>query len=162
MNTKKPATGGRFKNVPYFNGGVFQTVEAIDLQPAELLLICEPDAGAATKNWSKVNPAIFGAIFQQSMDAEERHAYGAHFTSEADIMRIVTPTISRPWTERIAKASTMKDLLALRTDLMNYRVLDPACGSGNFLYVAYRELVRIEIALMTKLDRKSTRLNSSH
>lgn len=151
MNTEEPATGGRFKNVPYFNGGVFQTIEPIDLQPAELELICQPDEGAATKDWSKVNPAIFGTIFQQSMDAEERHAYGAHFTSEADIMRIITPTISRPWNERIAKATTMKDLLALRTDLMNFRVLDPACGSGNFLYLAYRELVRIEIALMAKL-----------
>jgi len=151
MNTKQSATGGRFKNVPYFNGGVFQTIDPIDLLPAELELICNPDEGAATKNWSKVNPAIFGTIFQQSMDAEERHAYGAHFTSEADIMRIITPTISRPWNERIAKASTMKDLLALRADLMNFRVLDPACGSGNFLYLAYRELVRIEIALMAKL-----------
>ena len=151
MNTKKSATGGRFTNVPYFNGGIFQTVDPIDLRPAELELICLPDEGAATKDWSKVNPAIFGTIFQQSMDAEERHAYGAHFTSEADIMRIITPTISRPWNERIAKASTMKELLALRADLMNFRVLDPACGSGNFLYLAYRELVRIEIALMAKL-----------
>jgi len=151
MNTKKPATGGRFKNVPYFNGGVFQTIDPIDLKPAELELICRPDEGAATKDWSKVNPAIFGTIFQQSMDADERHAYGAHFTSEADIMRIITPTISRPWNERIAKASTMKGLLALRADLMKFRVLDPACGSGNFLYLAYRELVRIEITLMAKL-----------
>src|SRR5262249_46091992 len=80
--------------------------------------------------------------------------YGAHFTSEADIMRIITPTISRPWLERIGKASTGKDLLALRAELMNFKVLDPACGSGNFLYLAYRELVRAEIALMAKL--KST------
>lgn len=159
MNSKSPATGGRFKNVPYFNGGVFQTIDPIDLKPAELELICQPDEGAATKDWSKVNPAIFGTIFQQSMDAEERHAYGAHFTSEADIMRIITPTISRPWNERIAKASTMKDLLALRTDLMNFRVLDPACGSGNFLYLAYRELVRIEIALMNKLKASVSEAN---
>ncbi len=159
MNTNKPATGGRFKNVPYFNGGVFQTIDPIDLSPAELELICQPDVGAATKDWSKVNPAIFGTIFQQSMDADERHAYGAHFTSEADIMRIITPTISRPWNERIAKASTMKDLLALRTDLMNFRVLDPACGSGNFLYLSYRELVRVEIALMAKLKETVSEKN---
>ena len=151
MNSTKLATGGRYKSVPYFNGGVFQTIDPVDLKPAELELICAPDEGAATKDWSKVNPAIFGTIFQQSMDAEERHAYGAHFTSEADIMRIITPTISRPWDERISKASTMKDLLALRGDLMSFKVLDPACGSGNFLYLAYRELVRVEIALMAKL-----------
>lgn len=154
MNTPKPATGGRFKDVPYFNGGVFQTVDPIDLTKEELALIAsdeEGDEGAARKDWSKVNPAIFGAIFQQSMDAKERHAYGAHFTSEADIMRIVIPTITRPWQERIDAASNMKELLAVRSDLMNFKVLDPACGSGNFLYVAYREMVRIEIALMTKL-----------
>lgn len=151
MNTKKPANGGRFKNVPYFNGGLFQDIDPVDLKPAELELICEPDEGAATKDWSKVNPAIFGTIFQQSMEGRDRHALGAHFTSEADIMRIVAPTISRPWNERIVKAATMKDLLAVRSDLMNFKVLDPACGSGNFLYVAYRELVRIEIALMAKL-----------
>ena len=75
-----------------------------------------PD-GAATTDWSKVNPAIFGTIFQQNMDETERHAYGAHFTSETDILRIVTPTISRPWRERIAKASTMKELLGLRSHL---------------------------------------------
>jgi hypothetical protein len=85
------------------------------------------------------------------MDAEERHAYGAHFTSEADILRIVNPTIVRPWQERIAKAATMKDILTLRNDLLAFKVLDPACGSGNFLYVAYRELVRLEIALLAKL-----------
>ena len=150
MNSTKPATGGRFQHVPYFDGGIFQTINFIDLQPPELQLI-GGDGGAATKDWSKVNPAIFGTIFQQSMDTTERHAYGAHFTSEADILRIVTPTIARPWRERIAKASTMKKLLALRAQLMNFKVLDPACGSGNFLYLSYRELVRVEIALMAKL-----------
>ena len=150
MNNQKAATGGRFKNIPYFNGGIFQTINPVDMTPQELELIGGAD-GAATKDWSKVNPAIFGTIFQQSMDAAERHAYGAHFTSEADILRIVTPTIARPWRERIAKASTMRDLLTLRGELMNFKVLDPACGSGNFLYLSYRELVRIEIALMTKL-----------
>ena len=85
------------------------------------------------------------------MDAKDRHAYGAHFTSEADILRIVNPTIVEPWQERIDKASTMKDMLAIRTDLLEFKVLDPACGSGNFLYVSYREMVRSEIALLAKL-----------
>lgn len=158
MNSKIPAAGGRFKDVPYFNGGLFKDVTPIELLPDELTLI-GGDEGAATKNWSKVNPAIFGTIFQQSMDAAERHAFGAHYTAEADILRIVTPTISRPWRERIAKASTMKEILALRSDLMNFKVLDPACGSGNFLYLSYRELVRVEIALMTKLKKTVSEKN---
>ena len=150
MNNPVPASGGRFQHVPYFNGGLFQTVVPIDLNNEELKLI-GGENGAATRDWSKVNPAIFGAIFQQSMDAAERHAFGAHFTSEADIMRIITPTVSQPWRSRIAKAGSMKELQSLRAALMNFRVLDPACGSGNFLYLAYREMVRIEIELMEKL-----------
>jgi type II restriction/modification system DNA methylase subunit YeeA len=85
------------------------------------------------------------------MDAEARHAYGAHFMSEADILRIVTPTIVHPWQERIESATTMRDLLALCRELLNFTVLDPACGSGNFLYVSYRELVRLEVNLLAKL-----------
>jgi hypothetical protein len=158
MDTKHPAEGGRFRGVPYFNGGIFRQVEPIELTAYELQLI-GGDEGAATKNWSKVNPAIFGTIFQQSMDSEERHAFGAHFTSEADILRIVNPTISQPWLERIGKASTMKELIKLRSDLMNFKVLDPACGSGNFLYLSYRELVRVEIALMAKLKQSVSAAN---
>lgn len=153
MNHPTPAKGGRFQNIGYFNGGLFATVQPIDLTADELELI-GGEEGAASKDWSKVNPAIFGTLFQQSMDAEERHAYGAHFTSEADILRIVNPTIVKPLRERIAKAESMKDLIRLRNDLLNFKVLDPACGSGNFLYVSYRELVRLEIELLMKFKDK--------
>lgn len=147
MDTREPARGGLFRDVPYFNGGLYATVEPIELRESELALLAE----AETKDWSKVNPAIFGALFQGSMDAEERHAYGAHYTAEADILRVVQPTIVRPWLERIESARTLKELLELRQELLRFRVLDPACGSGNFLYVAYRELVRLELALHLKL-----------
>ena len=150
MNNPRAAAGGRYQRVPYFNGGLFEVIDAVDLEPEELELLAG-DHGAATKDWSKVNPAIFGTIFQQSMDDTERHAYGAHFTSEADILRIVTPTIITPWQERIDRAATMRELLTLRRELLAFRILDPACGSGNFLYVSYRELVRLEIALLSKL-----------
>ena len=88
MNSPNPATAGRFKDVRYFNGGLFSKIEPIELSKFELELIGGEDR-AAEKDWSKVNPAIFGTLFQQSMDAAERHALGAHFTSEADIQRIV-------------------------------------------------------------------------
>ena len=153
MNNPTLAEAGRFKNIPYFNGGLFSIVEPIDLNIDELLLLGGKD-GACLKDWSKINPAIFGALFQQSMDAEARHAHGAHYTSEADILRIVNPTIVRPLQERIDAASTMKEMLELRQILLNFRILDPACGSGNFLYVAYRELVRLEIHLLTRFKEK--------
>lgn len=105
MNNKQPASAGRYSGIPYFNGGLFQQITPIELRKDELLLISDEEhEGAADQNWAKVNPAIFGTIFQQSMDADERRAYSAHFTSEADIIRIVTPTIIRPFEQRIAAA----------------------------------------------------------
>ncbi len=147
MNSRERPKGGRFQGVRYFNGGLFANAESLDLKPKELDLL----ADAAKENWSKVQPPIFGTLFQGSMDKDDRHAYGAHFSSEADIQKIVLPTIIRPWRERIDAATTLEGLLKLRQELERFQVLDPACGSGNFLYVAYRELVRVEMMLVKRI-----------
>ncbi len=152
MNSEQPAKGGRFKGVRYFNGGLFSTVSPVELRKSELELI-GGKSGASTKDWSKINPAIFGTLFQHSMDKAERHALGAHFTSEADIQRIVGITIVEPWQAKIDSARTISDLFAVRRELMSYRVLDPACGSGNFLYVSFRELSRLDLRILTKLQK---------
>ena len=157
MADKHRASGGRYKGVDYFNGGLFSIVEPIDLTSDEVSLL----ESATQENWSKVHPAIFGSLFEGSMDQDERHAFGAHFTSETDIYKVVLPTIVRPWRDRIAATTKASDLIALREELLHYRVLDPACGSGNFLYIAYRELKRIELELLDKIyanfGRKSKR-----
>jgi hypothetical protein len=147
MNTKAQARGGRFKDVPYFNGGLFAQPEAIDLTDDELIKLHK----ASSQKWNKVNPAIFGTIFQSSMGKEARHAFGAHFTTELDILKIVHPTIIQPWREKIAKAKTLGDMKQLRKDIAEFKILDPACGSGNFLYVAFREFKRIEMELLNKI-----------
>lgn len=147
MNNDTPARGGRFKGIRYFNGGVLQVIQPVELVRDELDLLLS----ASSEDWSKVQPPIFGTLFQGSMGEEKRHAYGAHFTSEADIQKVVLPTIVRPWRERIDAAKTLKDLLDLLDELRKFRVLDAACGSGNFLYVAYRELKRLELSLMAKI-----------
>jgi hypothetical protein len=85
MGDPRPARGGRFRGVAYFNGGVFDTVDPVDLTPDEVELL----ADATSENWGKVQPQIFGTLFQSSMGEAERHAYGAHFTSEADIQKAV-------------------------------------------------------------------------
>ena len=113
----------------YFNGGLFSVIDPIDLRKDELLLMMDASSG----NWGKVAPPILGTLFQSSMDQKERHAYGAHFTNEADIQKAVRPTIVRPSRERIAQGSTLKELGDLANALLSFRVLDPACGSGNFL-----------------------------
>nr|WP_236116972.1 DNA methyltransferase [Hassalia byssoidea] len=114
---------------------------------------------SAREDWSKVRPAIFGNLFEGTVDKKERHARGIHFTSEADIMKIVRPTISRYWEERIEAATTIAELSALQLELQSYRVLDPACGSGNFLYMAYQELKRIEMLLLDKISQRRKSAN---
>lgn len=147
MDSKERARGGRFQDVDYFNGGLFADIDSIDLTKTEIALLEE----AAREDWSRVQPPIFGALFEGSMGKEERHAFGAHFTSEADIKKIVRPTIERPWLERIDDAKTLKELNTLREELLGFRVLDPACGCGNFLYVAYREMRRLEMRILTRI-----------
>ena len=151
MNSQQRAEGGRFQNVDYFNGGLFAVIDPVELKSSEAYALHD---AAHHNDWSQVKPEIFGTIFQQSMDEKERHAFGAHFTSEFDIQKVVGPSIVRPWRARIAAADTLGELRALLAELRRFRVLDPACGSGNFLYVAYREMKRLERELLVRLRDK--------
>ena len=151
MNQPGKTPAGRYQGVNYFNGGLFSVIHSIELTREELNFL---DV-SARENWSKVRPAIFGNLFEGSIYKEERHARGIHYTSEVDIMKIVRPTISRYWEDRIEIANTVKELSSLQIELQGYRVLDPACGSGNFLYIAYQELKRIEILLLEKIQSLS-------
>ncbi len=150
MNQKGITPAGRYQGVDYFNGGLFSVIHPIELTAEELKILY----ACAEQNWSQVRPAIFGNIFEAATDKKKRHARGMHFTSEVDIMKIVRPTISNYWEERIEAAATISELEALRMELQSYRVLDPACGSGNFLYIAYQELKRIEQLLLDKIAQR--------
>lgn len=150
MNQPGITPSGRYQGVDYFNGGLFSLIHPIELTQQELEYL---DV-SARQDWSKVRPAIFGSLFEGTMDSIQRHAHGIHFTSETDIMKIVRPTISRYWEERLEAATTIAQLNALQLELQSYRVLDPACGSGNFLYIAYQELKRIEKLLLEKLAER--------
>lgn len=150
MNTPGNTKGGRFVGTPYFNGGLFKNIDPIELTNDELQAMRD----ACSTDWSAVRPEIFGTLFETSMDKDERHAYGAHFTSPADIAKVVLPTIVQPWSDRIARGKVINDFERILLDMANFRVLDPACGSGNFLYVAYREMRRLEAeAKLRILDR---------
>jgi hypothetical protein len=148
MNNSSGNAGGRFKGVPYFNGGVFSQPAELELTGPEIVLLRD----CAAADWSKVQPEIFGTVFENTLGKEERHAYGAHFTHPADIMKIVGPTIVEPWRKEIEKATTARDLGKLLHRLQEFQVLDPACGSGNFLYIAYREMKRLEARIYERLD----------
>lgn len=140
MNRPGDTPAGRYQGTPYFNGSLFATVDPVDLTVEEVHALHE----AATHDWTAVRPEIFGTLFEQSLESDARRAYGAHFTSGADIQRIVRPCIVTPFRERIESASTQRELGAIESDLLSYRVLDPACGCGNFLYIAYREMRKLE------------------
>lgn len=161
MANPTPARAGKFKDIRYFNGGLFKDIDPVILDRHCLKVLKD----VADKDWTKVNPSIFGALFEGTMRSKERHKFGAHFTSEVDMLRVITPTIIRPWKEKIAKADTIEKLNDVRRQMGEYRVLDPACGCGNFLFVAYREMKELECQVIDRLfefpshSRKNFRFN---
>ncbi|VGO20265.1 class I SAM-dependent DNA methyltransferase [Pontiella sulfatireligans] len=141
-------------NILQFNGGLFAESAAMPLTQNQLLLLIE----AARADWRDVEPAIFGTLLERALDPVERHKLGAHYTPRAYVERLVLHTVIDPvrseWESvRIAAANLasqgeMKKAVAeirkYHRALCHIRVLDPACGSGNFLYVVLEHLKRIE------------------
>jgi len=154
MNSPGTTEAGRFKGTPYFNGGLFSEIPRIELSPAQLGQLID----SARENWRMVRPSIFGNIFEASSDDIKRHALGQHFTSESDILKVVRPTIIEPWEGRIETAKTISELEQLLIELRAFRVLDPACGSGNFLYMSYNGLKDIEAKILGRIkDRRQSK-----
>lgn len=163
--------------IAHFNGGLFDEQAAIELNEEEI----KPLRDAAAQSWADVEPSIFGTLFERSLDPEKRSQTGAHYTSREDIMLVIEPVITRPLRrefdklqddvasqlERRAKAKTKEtkrkandtidDLIdAYQSRLSSVTVLDPACGSGNFLYVAIQQLLDLEKELITFAATVST------
>lgn len=153
MNTAGITPAGKYAGVDYFNGGLFEKILPIELTDYEITML----DFSASHNWRNVNPAIFGTIFEKSLELDERHKLGAHYTHEIDIKKIVDPVIVQPWIEKIENAETLDDLYNLLGELTTYTVLDPACGSGNFLFVAFKELKLIERNIISLIKGRSTK-----
>ena len=141
---------------PYVNGDLF----------AERLTIPDFDAAmraalidACRFNWEAISPAIFGALFQSVMDSAERRAQGAHYTTEKNILKVIEPLFLddlRAEFERLKKRKDSRrrgELRAFQKRLGEMKFFDPACGCGNFLIIAYRELRELEIELIRELRR---------
>lgn len=153
LNTPKGAPRGKAIDADldafkYINGGLFAEITGspdFDASMRLSLLL------ASAPNWHKVSPAIFGAMFQGVMDAEARHDLGAHYTSEENILRVIKPLfLDALYAEFEAATATGKAaaLDAFHDKIAELTFLDPACGSGNFLIVAYRELRRLELKVI--------------
>lgn len=154
--------GGDFalEDIAYFNGGLFEVIAPLPLDAEEAGIL----HAASKLDWNAIDPAIFGTLFERGLDPKKRSQLGAHYTDPATIMRLIDPVIVRPlaaeWeTAKAAIAAHMaksrkvgdkayKDaqarFVAHLERLKNYRVLDAACGSGNFLYLALKVLKDLE------------------
>lgn len=140
---------GRLKALPYVNGRLFGGGNPIanftDEMRDELVRV-------ASYNWSKVDPMVFGSMFQDVKPKEARRELGAHYTSEANILKVLRPLFLDAIEERVLAAwDDRRALYDIQTSLSQSHYLDPACGSGNFLIVAYRELRRIEHRIVARL-----------
>lgn len=154
-----------------FNGGLFREAEALPLSEVQLSLLID----AANRDWREVEPAIFGTLLERALDKRHRHMLGAHYTPRAYVERLVVPTIMDPlrsdWRDVQAAAVALtaqgkqhearETVRAFHNRLCEIRVLDPACGSGNFLYVALELMKRLEgevTALLHELGEEQTSL----
>ena len=161
------AAGGRvgFETVAWFNGGLFDSDDALALTRAEI----ETTLKAAALDWSEIDPSILGTLFERGLDPAKRSQLGAHYTDRDKIMQIIEPVVTRPWLKEWEKARAEISLRLERADvaastagrtrqrgqaertlrdflekLRAFTVLDPACGSGNFLYLALHALKDLE------------------
>ncbi|KAA6436443.1 class I SAM-dependent DNA methyltransferase [Agrococcus sediminis] len=135
---------------PYVNGGLFaENIRLFHFTDAMRDALVD----ACSYDWSSISPAIFGAMFQTVKSKEERRKLGEHYTSEANILKVIRPLFLDDFTERAMKAwDKPADLRKLRTELGKKRFLDPACGSGNFLLVAYRHLRELELKIIVRVQ----------
>jgi hypothetical protein len=156
------AKGGRFgaHKIRHFNGHLFHDSTVFELLPDEI----EKLAGAAAADWQHIQPSIMGTLFQRALDESQRAALGAQYTGETDIRDLLEPVLMAPLRREWAalKASllpslkrgkgTAEERARIETFLRKLRsiiVLDPACGSGNFLYVALQLLLSLEKEVIT-------------
>jgi type II restriction/modification system DNA methylase subunit YeeA len=165
------AAGGTslLETIPFFNGNLFSDVDVLELTTEELDVIRH----AGKFDWSDIEPAIFGTLFERSLDPSKRSQIGAHYTHPDDIRAVVEPVLMSPlrrrWeevrqhvSELAEKRKTAKGksaerrkrdmhraLLGFLEDLSKIRVLDPACGSGNFLYISMNLLKDLEKEVIT-------------
>ena len=172
------ATGGRvgYEAVAWFNGGLFDSDAALPLERGEI----ETTLEAAALDWSEIDPSILGTLFERGLDPAKRSQLGAHYTDRDKIMQIIEPVVIRPWLRDWERARAEISLRLERADvaksgaartrqrglaegalrgfldrLRAFTVLDPACGSGNFLYLALHALKDLEHRVQLEAESMS-------
>ncbi len=132
----------------YVNGGLFENTHPVPVftkKSRKLLL------ENGSMDWKAINPDIFGSMFQAIIDPEKRHELGMHYTSRENIMKVICPLFLDDLQEEFRKAKgTKKKLEALHQRIAEIRIFDPACGSGNFLILAYEKLRELEMDIIAE------------
>ena len=153
------AKGGTaaFEVIDWFNGGLFDDDSTLPLEKVEIDLLLR----TAELDWTWIEPSIFGTLFERGLDPDKRSQQGAHYTDPDTIMKIVQPVVLDPWerdwvaekkalaaqiekSKKVVSEAAKKQYFAFLERLYQFRVLDPACGSGNFLYLTLRGLKNFE------------------
>ncbi|MFI0400477.1 MAG: class I SAM-dependent DNA methyltransferase [Thiolinea sp.] len=161
--------GVSMEQIHRFNGGLFAQADALPLDKAQIELLLK----ASMADWRFVEPAIFGTLLERALNPKERHKLGAHYTPRAYVERLVFPTVIEPLREAWKNVQAAAVLLeqqkpskkgkkhseavelvrAFHTKLCNLRILDPACGSGNFLYVTLEHMKKLEGEILDFLQQ---------
>lgn len=141
-------------NFPYVNGALFREnfrPPAFTEATRQRLIDC------TYFDWSRISPAVFGSLFQSIADPKQRRTLGAHYTSEPNILKVLDPLLLDGLRQELATAGTNRPALTrLQQRVAGLRLLDPACGCGNFLVVAYRELRLVEHAILDRLFERGS------
>ena len=140
------------KEFPYINGSLFENavkIPSFDKEMRSALLEC------CYFDWSNISPAVFGSLFQCVADKEKRRSFGEHYTSEKNIMKTISALFLDELREEFEKVKTNKNKLKeLHQKISALKFLDPACGCGNFLIIAYREIRQLEIDILTEIHKE--------
>lgn len=150
IRAQKSRAIGQF---PYVNGGLFSvhyTVPTLGWKARRLLLEC------GDLNWDKINPDIFGSMIQAVISPELRSSLGLHYTSVSNIMKVIQPLfLDELYAEFASARNNEKQLRKLLIRISKIKFFDPACGSGNFLIIIYKELRKLEIQIWQQLEKLS-------
>lgn len=161
---KKPSGASAVADAPeylsgfkYVNGGMFADVVPLpaEMSGAVAKTFRQQLLATSERDWSKVSPAIFGSMFQSVRKKETRRKMGEHYTSEEDVLKTLNPLFLDELRDKLTNAVDKSDeptrLRNLRRELANIRFMDPACGCGNFIIIAYREMRKLELDILVRL-----------
>ncbi len=155
-NQRNKNLSDELNQFPYVNGHLFTErldMPSFDEAMREQLIEC------AHFDWADISPAIFGSLFQSIMNKQARRNLGAHYTSEENILKVIEPLFLQTLWDEFNKIKKMRRgkqarLIAFQQKLSDLHFLDPACGCGNFLIITYREIRRLELAVLSEQHRK--------